>query len=213
MGMPANNFEQRSPSAQDRAEGLLLFAGTVCRMVGMSIRMPTAEEIAAYEGQHRRRAELYVPPDLEEAADAWGANCGPGALAALFSRPLAQVKDLLPGWPGYTNPTHMLRALDSANWYYDDRLEDFQGRGLAFVQWVGPWDQPGKQRWAYRYTHWIGFCQCGSGETAVYDVNNGCGWCWFDDWAREIAPLLFPKRATGYRIRKYIGAWPGDAEA
>lgn len=180
----------------------------------MAIKMPREDEVSIYEGT---RGSLYVPFDLEEAAEAWGANCGPGALAALTAHPLAEIRPHLVNWPGYTNPTHMKRALGSLGWAYDDGLgvDRFQGDGLAFVQWVGPWDKPGNQRWAYRYTHWIAFSQAGSGEIAVFDVNNGeeGGWCWLDDWAREIVPLLLPKRATGYRFRTYIQAWPEDAIA
>lgn len=37
--------------------------------------------------------ELYTPPDVDTASEAWGANCGPGALAAAFERPVMSVFD------------------------------------------------------------------------------------------------------------------------
>lgn len=36
-------------------------------------------------------ALLYTPPDVDEAHEAWGANCGPVALAAAFERPVMSV--------------------------------------------------------------------------------------------------------------------------
>jgi hypothetical protein len=36
-------------------------------------------------------ADLYVPPDSDEAIAAWGANCGPHAIAAVLGVPLATV--------------------------------------------------------------------------------------------------------------------------
>jgi len=163
-------------------------------------------------------SDLYVPPDLDEAAERWGANCGPGALAALTGRPLAQILSYMPDFPerGYTNPTHAIRALGQMGWNYDSGGEDFVGRGLAFVQWCGPWDHgTANARWAYRYTHWLAFSQCGWDAIAVYDVNvePAGGWCWYDQWAERVAPTLLPKRSTGHRIRKYISAWPEDSAA
>lgn len=158
----------------------------------------------------------YVPPDLEEAAEQWGANCGPGAIAALVERPLAIVLSAMPDFidRGYTNPTHATRALDALGWNHA-RRDRFEGHGLAFVQWCGPWDIGANARWAYRHTHWLAYHECGNGEVAVYDVNNGQGggWCWYDQWVAELAPHLLPKRATGHRIRQYIGAWPVGAES
>jgi hypothetical protein len=153
-----------------------------------------------------------MPLDLEEAAEAWGANCGPGAIAALIGRPLAAVLSLMPDFPsrGYVNPSHAKRALTAAGWEFVKHEEPGLA-GLAFIQWCGPWDFGGANaRWAYRYTHWITYRRHGSGELAAYDVNNGDigGWCWYDQWAEQIAPFLLPKRATGHRIRECIEARP-----
>jgi hypothetical protein len=52
--------------------------------------------------------------DLARANDEWGANCGPGALAAIMDLTLDEVRPHLPGFEAkrYTNPTMMFAALD-----------------------------------------------------------------------------------------------------
>ena len=53
--------------------------------------------------------------EAREAAEEWGANCGPGALAVATARTLEEVRAFLEGFDGkrYTNPLMMLRALDA----------------------------------------------------------------------------------------------------
>lgn len=47
--------------------------------------------------------KLYTPDDLYAANDAWGASCGPGALAAVLGVPVMGLKGLFP--KPWTTPT------------------------------------------------------------------------------------------------------------
>lgn len=53
--------------------------------------------------------------DAERANDEWGANCGPGALAAIAGLTMDEVRPHLDGFDAkrYTNPTMMYAALQS----------------------------------------------------------------------------------------------------
>ena len=61
--------------------------------------------------------------------------------------------------------------------------------GLVRIQWEGPWlDEGVDPRAAYRYTHWVGARRGlpkGDDRGGVYE-DDGC-------------PVLWPKRATGWR--------------
>lgn len=145
---------------------------------------------------------LYSPPDVDAAHDAFGANCGPCALAALLRRPVMAVRDAFPWYPSkpWCSPIQLVGALAALRTRGVSRRHDpgdhtFRD-GLAYVQWTGPWTAPGASpRWAYRHTHWIAVA-C-SGEL-VYDANLG-SWLHSDEWAEDIAPQLIRdvKRADG----------------
>jgi len=150
--------------------------------------------------------------DLEAANDAWGCNCGPGALAAICGLTLDEVRPHLgPAWPGYTNPTAMRNALRSVRarlnqaigWLELD-VARWPSRGLCRIQWEGPWTQPGvPARARYRFTHWIGAATDPVRGVGIFDINvlaNGSGWCSLEDWSTQVAPVLakdHDKRATG----------------
>jgi hypothetical protein len=143
-----------------------------------------------------RRGAFYVPPDLEEAFQSWGANCGPASLAALLGVPCARVRPWLPEFTKrrYVNPTHVGAALVAAGCSYRPSRE-WPSFGLAFIQWGGPWLKPGVPIGAaYARTHWIG-CD---GE-AVFDVNAG-GWVTRETWEdpeNGVAAWLLREGAKG----------------
>lgn len=144
--------------------------------------------------------------DADRAHDEWGANCGPGALAAIMDMTLDEVKPIMlaVGFEGrlYTNPTMMNAALRIVARPWRKIGANWPDYGLVRVQWEGPWTQPGVPMAArYRYTHWIGHMR-GRSSRGVFDINcmnNGTGWCALADWERVIAPLLSANhpRATG----------------
>lgn len=60
-------------------------------------------------------ADLYMPKDIDAASDAWGANCGPAALAAALGVDVGQVRGFVSDgdvFPGYMTVTKMVVALD-----------------------------------------------------------------------------------------------------
>lgn len=145
-------------------------------------------------------ADLYHPTDAEAAHESWGANCGPVALAAILKRPVAHVRPLLDGFEQrlYMNPTHLRQALLRAGAHVNVRfpVEDIT-YGLLFLQWTGPWCQPGVPiTAAYRYTHTIGAAVVQKHGMLFYDVNawydqeTRGAWVPKDCWEREIKPLI-----------------------
>lgn len=145
-----------------------------------------------------RRAEPVVMAfSLEDAVrgyETWGANCGPGALAAITGLTLDQVRPHLRAFDEkrYTNPTMMRGALESLNVMFDWQVRERAYLpplfGLARVQWDGPWTQPGvPPAAAYRHTHWIA-----SSQNKIFDINCMCvgGWVSFAEWGRQVVPWL-----------------------
>lgn len=160
--------------------------------------------------------DLYAPPDVEEAHAAWGANCGPAALAAVLRRPVMTMSPFLGAFRArqYMNPTHMREALTCAAARYvvvRSPHAAWPSHGLGFVQWTGPWCQPGVPvTAAYRQTHWIGVAQTDDCEIMVYDVNASApggalgGWVTKRYWQLQIRPTItatIPRADGGWYIR------------
>jgi len=157
--------------------------------------------------------------DAQKAGDTWGANCGPGALAAITLRTLDEVHPHLDGFDQkhYTNPKMMYAALKSLGVEYRD-VEGWPEWGLLRVQWEGPWMNPGVPlRARYRHTHWVG-CQridritfCG---LFIFDINAMCvaGWLPFEEWDQQLVPWLCkqcePKWNGKYSITHSIEVCP-----
>ena len=122
---------------------------------------------------------VYTPSDLEEAWSEWGCSCGPASVAALLGRECSDVRPHFPGFETrrYANPTHIYSALRSMGIEAEAFKRGRPETGLLFIQWGGPWLQPGVPIGAaYRQTHWIAV----AGE-AVFDVNVG-HWTGRTDW-------------------------------
>jgi hypothetical protein len=141
-----------------------------------------------------------ITPDLAyKAHDEWGANCGPGALAAIMNMTLDAVRPHLKDFDKkhYTNPTMMYAALNSigAKWRLIKPLKSWPRHGLVRVQWEGPWTKPGVPMGArYRHTHWVAASKrYAEDNIAVFDINainNGTGWISLVDWCEQLAPWL-----------------------
>lgn len=147
----------------------------------------------------------FTHEDAERAYQEYGANCGPGALAAIAGMTLDEVRPHIPDFETrhYTNPTMMFAALDSIGKQWKRRAEAlWPTYGLVRVQWEGPWMAEGVPIAArYRYTHWIGAAIVGS-EVGIFDINcmnNGSGWVSLIDWDTIVVPYLTAqyKRANG----------------
>lgn len=159
-----------------------------------------------------------VLPDCEEANASWGANCGPMSLAAVLGLPTVEAaRPLVQPFRGFMSPTNMLSALREAGsklvhsyrYVRDPGPDPWPKLGLVRIQWEGPWLEEGVDpRAAYRYTHFVGVRrglpenddrQGGYEDDAVfiYDCTPNA-WLPLDVWAAW-CPVLWPKRATGWR--------------
>lgn len=157
-------------------------------------------------------AAILPPPlrftldEAQAAADAWGFNCGPGALCAVLQLRPEQVRPPLAsvGFENrrYTNPTMMAGALDSLRVPFrrvfesavdpGDRPVVWPRFGLVRVQWSGPWTKPGVPMAArYRHTHWVGVDGRGPVQM-IFDVNAVCegGWLTWREWECQLVPWL-----------------------
>jgi len=134
--------------------------------------------------------------EAETAYAEWGANCGPGALAACLGLRLDAVRPHLVGFEQkhYTNITMMRAALKSlqAAWSEPKPLE-WPASGLVRLQWEGPWTEPEAPWMArQRHTHWVAGRR-GANGYGVFDINccnNGTGWVAYPDWTNLVAPWI-----------------------
>lgn len=174
------------------------------------------DTVASKEGKLKLYMKLYVPTDLMDANLAWGANCGPAALAAVLRRPVQDVQPFFKKFPGYTTPTLMLHAIRAA-----DReavitpINDSASRGrcvpfygVAFLQFSGGWWDAKPPRVQYKFTHWIAVsCDRDTKERHVYDANadHMGGWIPHDEWLAHVMPRIASRHgATGCWVRS---AW------
>jgi hypothetical protein len=156
------------PTAADRPS-----TGSAC----YDARPPQPDSAAAGRGT---AAPYHLPTDVDEQFEAWGANCGPAALAALLGVNVARVRDACQPFPGYTNFASMLRAIqrlgvEAAVLRKDFKLHNlpldsrrWHGR-MSLIQWGGSWMKPGVHPGAaLARTHWVAVRHEGE---VVYDVN------------------------------------------
>lgn len=147
----------------------------------------------------------FTAEESDRAHDAWGANCGPVALAAVTGLTLPIVRRFLGDFErkGYTNPTLMFRALDHiredrfiASWTRK-REPEWPRYGLVRIQWHGSWMNEGVPIPArYRQTHWVGAHYDErrhiDNRLAIFDVNamHTGGWVPFPFWSQELVPMI-----------------------
>lgn len=146
--------------------------------------------------------------EAQSAADTWGMNCGPGAIAAVLGLTLDELRPHMGNFErkGYTNPTLMWAVLNSlgARWRLVKPPSQWPRYGLTRVQWEGPWTAPNvPARVAYGHTHWVGSRIIG-GATEIFDINAMCvgGWISKHEWSGELVPWLLKECEP-----KASGAW------
>lgn len=150
----------------------------------------------------------FTAEDADRAFDAWGSNCGPGAIAAITGLTLDELRPNLGDFESkrYTNPTLMWEVLKrlGLTWRLVKPPRCLPNYGLARVQWAGPWTEPGvPARAAYRHTHWVAAQWCeGLREFAIFDINaiTSGGWILPETWSCQLVPWLlenFVPRASG----------------
>lgn len=155
-------------------------------------------------------AEVRFPSPRFDGDDAgqayldWGANCGPGAIAAVSGMTLSEVRFYMGDFEQkrYTNPSLMFDTLDRL--VEAKRLRSYQRHrdrgagitwpayGLARIQWCGPWTAPGvPERAAYRHTHWVAAAAPPRDVTVIFDINSAeAGWVPLRWWSATLVPWL-----------------------
>jgi hypothetical protein len=144
----------------------------------------------------------FTQADAERAYDEWGANCGPGAIAAITGKTLDEVRPFLGDFEAkhYTNPTLMFDSLKrlGIDWRkVTTSVGLWPNHGLVRIQWEGPWTAPGvPMRVRYRHTHWVGAETSSNGpkhaETRIFDINCMCvgGWVPLKEWSESVVPWI-----------------------
>lgn len=161
---------------------------------------------------------MFTDDDMQRAHAEWGANCGPGAIAAINGLTLSDLRPFMGDFErkGYTNPTLMfevlsrigarIRARDTAT-RRSAHVVGWPYYGLARIQWEGPWTEPGvPMRARYRHTHWVGAARLDR-SVGIFDVNcmsNGTGWVSLGDWVAEVVPFLLAECEPGANGRWHI---------
>jgi hypothetical protein len=149
------------------------------------------------------RPTRFTVDEAQAAADAWGLNCGPGAVAAVLGMTLDELRPHLGDFERkqYTNPTLMWSILNSVGVKWrTSRDKAFPDYGLARIQWTGPWTKPGvSPRAAYRYTHWVG-----AAGDEIFDINcmSVGGWVPSREWSGQVVPWLL-----GECVPRADGGW------
>lgn len=143
---------------------------------------------------------LRAPRDVDAQYDAWGANCGPAALAAALGLDVVDVRDAVSPFRGYMGVRDMVRALEHlqvksarVTMATLDKVPPIpHSMILVLLLWSGPWDAVPRAAAAHR--HWIV-----RRPDELYDVN--CGWTSLAAWDSETKPELIPPRGNGsYKI-------------
>lgn len=143
--------------------------------------------------------------EAQAAAEAWGFNCGPGALCAVTGMTPAAIRPLMGDFEkkGYTNPTLMVEVLGRLPLLYRQTYRADQPGvvmapsplSLVRVQWAGRWTDPGvPMRARYRHTHWVAV-----DGAEVFDVNAICagGWIPMREWTDGLVPWLLKEAVPG----------------
>lgn len=144
----------------------------------------------------------FSPVDMDLANEHFGAVCGHGALAAALGVPVLQVVTMLKR--GWVNIPTMKEAIATARKIArKHETIPAKGNGVAMVQWLGSWMEPGVPV-AARCTqrHWIGLH-----GGMIWDANHQ-HWMTPAEWEAWV-PAIYPRRATGHEL---YGAWIWDAE-
>lgn len=157
----------------------------------------------------------FTAEDADRAYDEWGANCGPGAIAAICGITLDQLRPHMEDFEKkrYTNPTLMWAVLRNLGVRFNYRggelgQHNWPRYGLARIQWEGPWTKPGvPMRARYRHTHWVGVWKRHERDIGIFDINainNGSGWVSLTDWVAVVVPAILegcePRADGGWHI-------------
>lgn len=137
------------------------------------------------------------PTDMQIAHEHFGAACGHGALAAALGIPVVIVCfELLPDRKSWVNMPDMEAALNKGKIKFTVIGRKWPTRGLALIQWEGPWTQPNvPARVACTKRHWVAV-----NGSEVWDAN-------LEHWVSRaywetFASDLMPDKATGWSVAR-----------
>lgn len=159
--------------------------------------------------------QIRPPPfneeDAHRAQEEWGANCGPGAAAAIVRMTLDGIRPHFAAVDfekkRYTNFPMMKAALTSIGIQWRKSFPEWPSYGLCRIQWEGPWTSPkAPPQLRLRHTHWIGAATTPDGNQAAFDINcinNGSGWVRRKDWEDLVVPWILQERDD----RRATGTW------
>src|SRR5437667_11469132 len=87
--------------------------------------------------------QAFVPWDIEIARINFGANCGPASFAAITGKEVCRVMGHFHHFEHsrWTNLTQMLRAFAATDYGTKVHKCVLPARGVALVQWLGPWTE------------------------------------------------------------------------
>jgi len=142
----------------------------------------------------------FVPWDIEIARINFGANCGPAAFAAVTGSEVCRVMRYFRHFEHskWTNLTQMRRAFTDAGYEVAVLKRQFPQRGIALIQWLGPWTRKHFfSRWSLIYTHWVAV----QGKR-LFD-HTVAAWQPIQQWRKEVAPDFVSQipKARGWEIK------------
>lgn len=144
-------------------------------------------------------------PEQQDAWERYGANCGPGAIAAMTGHAPGPVAALLgPRFTriGGTTEFMLEGALTALGLPWRAAPGRFPDYGLVRVLWDGPWRGFIPRR---QHSHWIGSARAGANHL-IFDINaiSLGGWISFIEWESYLRPWLLdlcePEATGGWEI-------------
>lgn len=155
--------------------------------------------------------EFFVPPDISDAHDRWGANCGPCAIAAAFGLSLAAVEVAVSKqgrYPGYMGIPDIRRACKALGRSFSKTASTPgpigywppTGTHIAMINIDGPWRRHHRIQAMHRHIVAARYDQ-NSATVRVYDANA-------EFWipARAWIDLVMTPLATDHDIAS-TGEW------
>lgn len=140
--------------------------------------------------------------DAQKAFDQLGANCGPGALAAIAQIELEDAVYAIPDFvkKGHTKEAMMRSALNNLGIEFNEKEQgSWPAHGLVRVLWHGPWWDDGLIA-RFMRSHWVA-TTISEGCRWTFDINaiSMGGWIPHEEWVQNCAPYVasFEKESFG----------------
>jgi hypothetical protein len=142
----------------------------------------------------RRPALKFDVASAQDAWVRWGANCGPGALAAIAEVSLETAVLAIPDFvqKGHTKETMMREACKTLGVSFTEQQGYWPSFGLARILWNGPWTGEGLIA-RFQRSHWVAHVIDSDGAW-IFDINAvGLGWMPRTDWEQDCVPWILAR--------------------